>query len=527
MKLLYNEIKGLFFTVSKYEEREEIKAAGFRWDPSLKIWYTKDLDVAKRLSGYAPETVLDKMLELERRANESIALSKSARAEIDLPRPAGLEYLPFQKAGIAYAIQRKNTLIADSMGLGKTIEAIGVINALNLRRVLIICPATVKLNWKDELEKWLVKEHTISVATAQNGVDKTVDIIITNFDILKKFPWFRTVPWDLIVVDEAHKCKSAKTIRTKEVLAISKNAKRKVLLTGTPIVNRPAELFTLLNLLEVPFAVKWWDYAKRYCNAQQGYWGWDFSGASNLDELQRKLRETCMVRRLKEDVLKELPPKRRQIIEIASNGQFKAQLEREQVYLTRAKDLQKQLDDAEKDGYIEEVKKLRGLAKSRFEELAIIRHETALLKVPNVIEHCEELLETANKIVVFAHHKDVIAKIAKGLTAHGVVTLTGDDNERERAAAVKDFQTNNKVRVFVGSIQAAGLGITLTAASLAVFAELSHVPGDISQGEDRIHRIGQVDSVLVQHLVVNGSIDANLAKTIVKKQQVIDKALDK
>lgn len=371
---------------------------------------------------------------------------------------------------------------------------------------------------------------TIGIASSQEWPES--GIVIINYDILHKWQEkLQAVEWDLVIADEAHYIKNPKARRTKQVTSIK--ARRKVLLTGTPIVNRPVELWPLIHYLDPKRWKSFWSYAKTYCNAYYNGYGWDFSGASNLEDLQEKLRSTIMVRRLKADVLTELPPKRRQVIELPANGASKyiaaeqsafSRYEEQLAKLKARVELAKACEDEEE--YRQAVEALRNGARAAFDEISKLRHETALAKVPYVVAHLEDVLEAEQKVVVFAHHHDVIQSIATAFEDIAVI-LTGEQSLEERQAAVDRFQNDPSCRLFVGSIQAAGVGITLTAARTVVFAELDWVPGNMTQAEDRCHRIGQQNSVLVQHLVLEGSLDASLAKTLVAKQEVIDRALDK
>jgi SWI/SNF-related matrix-associated actin-dependent regulator 1 of chromatin subfamily A len=253
-----------------------------------------------------------------------------------------------------------------------------------------------------------------------------------------------------------------------------------------------------------------------------------------LDELQRTLRETVMVRRLKKDVLTELPPKRRQVIELPANGLARV-VEKEQRAEARWAEeinrLKAERDfasaNADEAAYEAAIARLREARQAEFTELSRLRHEGAIAKLPKVVDHCLELLEAVDKLIIFAHHHDVVAGLMDELKDFNPVRLTGEDSQAARDAAVQSFQNDPTTRVFVGSIQAAGVGLTLTAASTVVFAELDWVPGNMSQAEDRLHRIGQNDAVLVQHVVLDGSLDAKLAKTLVRKQAILDAALDK
>jgi SNF2 family DNA or RNA helicase len=243
-----------------------------------------------------------------------------------------------------------------------------------------------------------------------------------------------------------------------------------------------------------------------------------------------------MVRRLKVDVLTELPKKIRQVIEVEpDSAEMKKAIAREQEYSDisddRLADLRAlvELSKAESDeAYRSAVMRLREASAVDFEEMARIRHETALAKLPVVIDHIRQALEdNDNKIIVAAHHHDVIDGLGEALAEFNPVTLTGETKELDRLAAVDAFQNNPAVRIFIGSIKAAGVGLTLTASAHVVFAELDWVPGNITQMEDRAHRIGQTETVLIQHIVLAGSLDARIAHTLVAKQRVIDDALDK
>ena len=460
----------------------------------------------------------------------SVEQSRATSAEIDLPRPEGLDYMPFQKAGIRFALDRPGVLIGDEMGLGKTIQAIGMINSdETIKTALVICPKSLKLNWKRELEKWLV--HPLSIGVA-NGTYPQTDIVIMNYEALKKHQAEINHEWDIVIVDEAHYIKNQKAQRSQLVKAVQ--ARRKVRLTGTPIVNRPAELYNIIEDLGGSWGT-FFQFAKRYCNAQDNGWGWDFSGSSNLDELQRRLRETIMVRRLKADVLKELPRKIRQIVEVeaetsAQKTPVKAEGLYEQASENRLTELRAavELSKAESDAtYQAAVERLSEASRVDFTEMSRLRHETAIAKVPAVVDHLKNALEdNDNKIIIAAHHHDVIDTLMNELSEYQPVKLTGETNEQDRQNAVDTFQNKQACRVFIGSITAAGVVITLTASSHLIFAELDWVPGNITQMEDRAHRIGQTETVLVQHIVLSESLDARMARMLVEKQNVIDSALD-
>lgn len=548
--------------VCSYEQREIPKRVGFRWDPTRHHWWTNSDEVASKLSSYAEGDLRGRLELISARREDAIKRSRAIDAEIDVPAPEGKTYFGYQKAGVAFASSRWKTLLADDMGLGKTIEAIGVINASDdIAHVLIVCPATIRLNWKNELESWLT--HKLLCVIANGSWPNAADIIIVNYELLKKHhDAVRKIEWDLLILDESQFVKNEKAQRTCEVIGRAgqpertKNgkkypavtpitpirAKREIWMTGTPLLNRPIELWTTVNRLAPEVFPNYWHFARRYCNAYQSRYGWDVSGASHLDELQEKLRGSIMIRRLKRDVLKELLPKRRQVIEIPANGAASV-VRAEQEAWTKHEDLlfnlhvTSELAKASEDSqdYDNAVKALKEAAEVAFVEMSAARHETALAKAPAVIEYAKEILGdvelppgsvTHRKLIIFAHHLDVIEKLHAGLWEYGVVKLTGEMSAEAKEKSVRRFQNDLSVRVFVGSIRAAGLGITLTAADHEVFAELDWTPAIMTQAEDRAHRIGQAESLLVQHLVLEGSLDANMAKQLIAKQDVIDRVLD-
>jgi SWI/SNF-related matrix-associated actin-dependent regulator 1 of chromatin subfamily A len=453
----------------------------------------------------------------------------------NVPAPEGKTYLDYQLEGINYALNHTGTIIADEPGLGKTIQAIGVINSnTSISSVLIVCPASLKLNWRNELDSWLTRFLPVAIFPNVEG-----QIVIINYESLHKLPKYLMSP-DLLILDEAHYIKNEKSKRTNQVKIISKTSKSTLALTGTPILNRPREIWTLLQVSNPEY----WDpaisyggksfgpgdggnffrFGKRYCAAFKQHIGstpcnatrgkcsachWDFSGASNLDELQTKLKESCMIRRLKSDVLTELPEKRRQIIQLEA--------------VKGCGGLPSEYDGI--DDYDVLVKKMRS-DKVLFEQISTLRHDQGLAKVNAVISHIEALIEEGiEKIVLFAHHRDVILALGNALRHHGLVTVTGETDVKERQMAVGVFQDDPNCKLFLGSIGAAGVGITLHASAHVVFAEMDWVPGIMTQAEDRCHRIGQKSSVLVQHLVLDGSIDARMCKMLIKKQEVINAAV--
>jgi SWI/SNF-related matrix-associated actin-dependent regulator 1 of chromatin subfamily A len=479
--------------------------------------------------------------------NAAIEASRASDANITVPVPDGLSYMPFQKAGIAWMQNHPATLLGDDMGVGKTIQMIGLINSdAAIKRVLIICPASVRINWKREMDKWLVSPRNVVIQYSnQPWVGGAADVVIINYDIVKKFEAQLTaIEWDLFCSDEAHYLKSPSANRTQIILGCKAwkdrpehkgiQAKRRVFASGTLVVNRPIELFPMLHAVDPKAWPSKMKYGVRYCAAHETRFGWDFSGASNLDELHRILRSRWMIRRMKSEVLTELPPKTRQIIELPANGAMAA-IEAEndafEEYESMLAEIRARIEVAalanDQATYESESGKLKKAQAVAFAEMSKVRHQTAMAKLQMCIEHIRDVLEEVPKLVVMAHHRDLVEAIAAEFKDCGAVMLYGGMDDKDKDASVQAFQKDPNCRLFVGSITAAGVGLTLTAASMMIFCELDWRPGIVTQAEDREHRIGAVNPVLIQHLVLEGSLDARMVRVTIQKQNVIDRMFDK
>ena len=537
----------LWIIRSAFSDKDLVKAAGARWNPDRRTWWTDKAEVAERLAQgdvAAVAAINAERLAKAQQAQQAVQASRATDAAIDIPVPAGLAYKPYQRGGIAFALDRPNVLFGDEQGLGKTIEAIGVINAdLSVKSVLIVCPAGIKLNWRRELLRWLTRSMSVDLATSE-GLPQA-DVVIVNYDILLRLaPAIRARTWDVVVLDEVHYAKSKAAQRTQALFGKwdqktrvweiePLRPRRWIAMTGTPILNRPKELWTMVHAFDRQgLGRDWRAFHQRYCAGYQDRYGWKIDGASNLDELNTKLRSSFMVRRLKRDVLPELPPKVRQVIVLEPSAKALAVIKRETALVERvikAKALVGAASDDEA-AYQTAIKALEDATNAAFTEMSAIRHEVALAKLPQVIEHVRDVLEGGvEKVVVWAHHRDVVEALGhdiSGLGAYGTVSIYGDMTPAQAQAAVDRFQTDPTCRVAVCSIKKAGVGFTMTAASHEVFCERDWTPGWVNQAEDRCHRIGQHDSVLIQHIVLDGSLDASMTQMMVAKQEVADAALD-
>ena len=409
---------------------------------------------------------------------------------------------PYQIEGVEKLIglagRRGGAILADEPGLGKTAQTAEFINRTNPKSVLIVCPASLRVNWNRELDRWL-------------NPDTLCRVKILSYESVSRGD-AGDDSYDLAVFDEAHYLKNPQAKRTKACLSL--HAGIRLFLTGTPVVNRPMDLFPILKSLGLKLTRT--DFGKRYCagHLRQISWkprkfAWDFSGASHQDELNAVLRGHCMVRRTKAEVLSELPAKIRQIVEIDIPGYRESASLRDAV--TRMF-----------DGMASAAENLPELRKIAFEELAAARLDIARQKLPVVLDFLHDLLEEEEKVVVFAHHREIIGAIVAAVS--GSVELKGGMTDSQKDAAVRAFQEGS-ARLFVGQITAAGTGITLTAARTVVFAELDWVPGNVIQAEDRCHRIGQQLPVRVIHLVAKDSVDARMVHALVEKQENFERVM--
>ena len=417
--------------------------------------------------------------------------------------------LEHQKEAVQKLVENKKFILADDMGLGKTTSTIIAALESGSKKVLIICPATLKINWKREIENY--SDKSIYIAESKN-FSTEADFVIINYDIIKNFhdpkkkddSQVLAANFDLVIVDEAHYIKNATAQRTKLINDIVKKTERLWLLTGTPMTSRPIDYFNLLSLIDSPVAKNWMAYAIRYCSGYQFNVGgrkvWNVTGASNLEEL-RDRTVGLTLRRLKENVL-DLPDK---IIT--------------PVYLRlKSKEYENVMGEYY-DWYDKNPEESKSLT-VQFTKLTKVRQIIADEKIAQTIELAENILEQDKKVIIFCNFTDSLNKIAEhfGKTA---VKLDGSMSKPERQNSVDQFQDNPKVKVFVGNIKAAGVGITLTSAEAVIMNDLSFLPSDHAQAEDRAYRYGQKNNVLVYYPIFENTIEGIIYDILNNKKQVI------
>jgi SWI/SNF-related matrix-associated actin-dependent regulator 1 of chromatin subfamily A len=417
--------------------------------------------------------------------------------------------LEHQKEAIQKLVENKKFILADDMGLGKTTSTIIAALEAGSKKALIICPATLKINWKREIENY--SDKTVFIAESKN-FSTEADFVIINYDIIKNFhdtkkkdeSQILASNFDLVIVDEAHYIKNATAQRTKLINDIVKKTDRLWLLTGTPMTSRPIDYFNLLSLIDSPVAKNWMAYAIRYCQGYQFNVGgrkvWNVTGASNLEELRDRTLGLTL-RRLKENVL-DLPDK---IIT--------------PVYLRLKSKEYEEVMGEYYDWYDKNPEESKSLT-VQFSKLTKVRQIIADEKIAQTIELAENILEQDKKVIIFCNFTDSLNKITEHF-GKLAVKLDGSMSKPERQYSVDQFQDNPKVKVFVGNIKAAGVGITLTAAEAVIMNDLSFLPSDHAQSEDRAYRYGQKNNVLVYYPIFENTIEGIIYDILNNKKQVI------
>lgn len=510
-KLIYTK-PFFYFHPANANDRLMAERAAFTYDAVTLNWITRNINKAAKLRAFADES------------SEQIFKKHFIT---HFARPESIKYpddkLPktFQIESAFHCMTRSPAYCADEAGLGKTITAILCMNTIP-GRVLVICPPYLKYNWEYEFNEWCLEKGQ-SVAVVE-GSDYPLDrydssiVIVPDSLIahpkviehlkLKKFTWG--------FIDEAHRFKDSDAKRTQSILfEANLLVDRTVLLSGTPMLNRPIELFPILDGL-APESIEWrskFQFGKDFCNGREvvRYEGkrqireWDFRGKSNLPLLKSHLFKKLMIRHTKSEVLKELPPKTRQIIFL---DQPKKVLKYEKEVLKKYK-----ISDLIGEDY-------------HLGDIATYRRECGMAKVPQVTLMLKDLLLNGEEsYVIFAHHIDVIETLAANLEEFDPIVIRGGLTSKKKQALVNEFQKGKKPRPIIGNIDAMGVGYTLVRAARTFFVEFSWVPSLNSQAEDRIHRIGQFDKTYHQYFVLRKSLDENMLHAVFKKQEAIEEAI--
>ena len=485
---------------------ETLMTQKFLQSKPTKIWVEKILaesDKAFHLWGKVLET--DKLYDFWVPKNQLI-VNTERKVTVDYTSYSHRMPYDHQKTAIEKLLGNDKFILADDMGVGKTTS--GTIAALEsgAKKILIICPATLKFNWKRELQHY-TKEN-IGIVEGKKWEDGK--FVIINYDILKNFhsidgsvTKILDEQFDLIIIDEAHYISNTKAQRTKLVNDLVKKIGKVWLLTGTPMTSRPMNYYNLLRLVESRVAKNWVGYVKRYCDGYQITKGnrkiWLTSGASNLEELRERTKQKVL-RRLKEEIL-DLPDKIITPIFLELNStEYK-------------KEVGEYLDWAEENSNQSLSIQLNKLMKIR----QLIAHE----KLPSTYEFIDQCLEQDKKVIVFTNFTDPLMEIWSKYKKIAV-PLYGQMKKEQRQESVDKFQNDPKTKIFVSNIVAGGVGITLTEAEVVIFNDLSFVPATMSQAEDRAFRIGQKKNVSCLYPIFDNTIERIIYNIVERKKRIID-----
>jgi SWI/SNF-related matrix-associated actin-dependent regulator 1 of chromatin subfamily A len=433
-----------------------------------------------------------------------------------------------QKTGIEFLTCRNGAILADDMGLGKTYQSILASLVVDAKKVLVVCPASVKISWQREIESFGQKGIIVN---GSNWPDVGKFTII-NYDILKNFHTLGKPKkddvhysnildenYDLVILDEAHKIKNPKAQRTILINDIVErgNVERVWLLTGTPIANKPMDFFNLLKLVKSPLGGNWKFFAQRYCDAKRFYKKlnngrtkqiWITDGASNLSELGIRTKNT-LLRRLKTEVL-DMPDKT--ITTLYHDLSKRGWNDYENLW---EEYLEKRAEDGKRGGNLNKD----------LVELGLLRKFIAMEAIPKTVELVNDAIEQGQKVVIFTTFTDELEELAEEFGSK-CVTHNGKMSTKAKQDSIDKFQNNKKTQVFIGNITSAGVGITLTEGTVVIFNSFSWVPGDNEQAEDRTYRIGQKNNVSVYYQLFRGTISLAMWYSLMSKQKNIDEILN-
>lgn len=502
----------------------------FDYDPIFKKWRWKDPGVIGMMMEKFPiiqvESSIWKEIQKDLRVKEeekekeqnAIRIKQAKTSNLEIKGIKG-ELYDYQRLGVEFFMNSGGrAILSDDMGTGKTLQSLAYVVNTDQKRTLVICPASVKFSWQNEVGRWTkLKSFVVDSKTKFSNIPHDVDVVIINYNILKKhFNELMKYQWNCLVSDESQMLRNSSAIRTKAVKAISRNIPSVLLLSGTPLVNRPIELFNLLNIIDPKVWPSWYNFAVRYAGGRRTQWGFEANGSTNLEELKQRI-EKYFLRRTKEEVLPQLPAKIRTEIPIELSGEFGRQ------YKTAASDLAQYLKNYKKRSD-ESISKT--VQDEKLTRINYLRQINSMGKIETAKELIKNIIDNGGKVLVFSCFNAPLLELQKTLQDVSVMII-GSTNVNDRGEIVKKFQEDPNIKVFFGGVLSAGSGITLTAASNILFLDFSWSPSDMKQAEDRAHRLGaEYESLNIYQITSRGTIDDFMKKLLIEKQEIFDKLFE-
>ncbi len=481
---------------------------------ALDPWMADQLDrfVAQHEVEVAEHTaqILARLRDEHRHANDSVSRSRAVRAEpiAETAAVLGGELAPYQWAGVRYALDARRTFLADEQGLGKTVETLATIEADGAYPAIVICPASIKLGWEREAARWL-PHRSVALVQGRAPVPPSGDITILNYEVVRahRVALARRRPRAL-VVDESHYCKNPHAKRTQAVRRLAEAVAPdglRLALTGTPVLNHPEELIAQLRILG---RLEEFGSGARFAR--------EFQSQFSEERLHWHLRRRCFVRRLKPDVLPQLPPKRRVVVPIALTNDTEYRLaENDVIAWLRSQPIELSELDA---------RVAAALRAERLAQLTALQRLAARGKLAAALTWIEDFLASGDPLVLFARHIEVQHAVLRHFPR--ALHLLGDDPLPAREASIAAFQDRDGPPLIVCATRTAAQGITLTRASNVCFLELEWTPAIHDQAEDRCHRVGQRDAVTAWYLLAAGTIDETIATLIQRKHEIVSAVTD-
>lgn len=538
----------------KWEMVNEVKKIpGREYKPSNKNWHiplkTKgscaqflhfcnkyDVELPKSIKNLIKDLRKD-FREREKKEARNREIIESGKSSIDrvYGTARGMRLRDYQRTAVEYVENNKKVIIGDEQGLGKTVEAIGAVHHLETYPVLCVVPAAVRGHWEKEWNTWIPR-RTVKTVRSGSHSDFRGSVVICTYSLIYKFTErFKDHGFETLICDESHKLKNNSAKRSKAVREISKDIPVKMLLTGTPVINKPSELINQLKILGVFKDVfgGWMQYTDRYCDRKDSQFGqWDISGASNLEELHDRLAGNCYVRRNKDEkgILEELPEKQRTVVELDINNRKKydevennlakhlrEKFKEDEEFLKKIEHLSEPLQEAHKQQHADR-KVEQALNAEHLVKINELRKVTSRGKFKESKKWIKNFLENGENLLLFAHYKETTRKLAEEFNCP---RITGDVSTSERERIIEEFQ-DGQHQLLVLNIEAGGVGITLTEASNVAFVEIPWTFAEIEQAEDRTHRFGQEDTVNVYFMLADDTIDREMFDLVRKKKVISD-----